>query len=169
MNKPKNKVIKNEKGHFIKGVSANPYGRPKGGANETTRKYMKIKSLAAEKYHEAFKILWECVEAKESWAHQLFFKELVPKTLRQESLILDAVDRSVKGQIVTLTEGLAEFDHVTQEDVMDRLKTLAAIKLTDDIDNSNEAVRENRAQLMEKVEKLDYLIDMKKELENKGE
>lgn len=156
-----NKVIKNEKGHFLKGVCTNPNGRVKGSLNENTKKYMKIKSLAAEKYQDAFKILWECVEAKESWAHQLFFKELVPKTLRQESIILDAVDRSIKGQIVTLTEGLAEFDHVTQDDVMDRLKTLAAVSLSEQVDDADVIVRESRASLVDKVDRIGHLIDLK--------
>lgn len=160
-----NKVIKNEKGQFIKGVCTNPNGRRKGTLSESTKKFMKIKSLAAEKYEEAFRILWECVEAKEAWAHQLFFKELVPKTLRHESLILNSMDRSVKGQIVTLTEGLAEFECVTQEDVMDRLKTLTAVSLNEQSEDNDAMVRESRAQLMDKVNKLDYLIDMKKEEE----
>jgi hypothetical protein len=162
------KVIKDDRGKFKKGVCTNPNGRTKGSMNETTKKYMRIRNLAAEKYQEAFRILWECVEAKEAWAHQLFFKELVPKTLRQESIILDSVDRSIKGQIVTLTEGLAEFDHVTQDDMMERLKTLAAVKLSDQIDDNDTVVRSNRAALMDKVDRLEHFIELKKK-EDKDE
>ena len=36
-------VIKDEKGHFVKGVCSNPDGRPKGGMNESTKKYYRIK------------------------------------------------------------------------------------------------------------------------------
>ncbi len=163
------KLLKNEKGHFIKGVCTNPNGRAKGGMNETTKKYLRIKTLAAERYEEAFELLWEAVKAKESWAHQLFFRELVPKTLRHESIVLNMVDKSIKGQITTLTEGLAEFDHVTEEDALNRLKTLAAVQLSDKVDEGDVAVRESRDILMDKVYRLEGLIEMKKQQDKGGE
>ena len=167
MNKVVKQVLKDEKGHFVKGMSGNPDGRAKGSMNDSTKKYYRIKTLAAERYDEAFELLWEAVKAKESWAHQLFFKELVPKTLKHESIILNSMDKSIKGQITTLTEGLVEFDHVTEEDALNRLKTLAAVQLSDKVDEGDVAVRESRDILMDKVYRLENLIEMKEKQDNK--
>lgn len=148
------KLLKNPNGTFMKGVCTNPNGRKKGLTSEATKNFLKIRTMAAEKYPEAFKILWEAVQAKEPWAHQLFFKELAPKRLRHESVMLDVSDKTREGQLKSLSEALTAFDQVTQDEIIERLRALAAVKLSEQVDNEEVTMRANRVALIAKIEKL---------------
>ena len=64
---------------FKKGKSGNLKGRPKSSYNGSTGAVIELKELVSRKSKKAFKALWEAVEAKEPWALQIFFQELVCK------------------------------------------------------------------------------------------
>ena len=64
---------------FEKGKSGNLRGRPKSAYNGSTDAVIELKKLVSRKSKKAFKALWEAVEAKEPWALQIFFQELVCK------------------------------------------------------------------------------------------
>jgi hypothetical protein len=64
---------------FEKGKSGNLKGRPKSSYNGSTDAVIELKKLVSRKSKAAFKALWEAVEAKEPWALQIFFQELVCK------------------------------------------------------------------------------------------
>lgn len=153
---------------FQPGVSGNPNGKPKGTLNKTTEAYIKVRKLAADNYERMFNVLLQKGMAGESWAQQLYYKEFIPKKAKEDIVIINPVDKSVKGQIVALTNALSEFEEITHGEALDRLKTLAAVKLTDTIDDHNNEVKESRDSLMEKVDKLEYFIDLKRDV-NKEE
>lgn len=149
------------KGRFQKGICPNPNGRPKGSLNVYTKEYNRIKGLAAEKYEEAFRILWEAVKANESWAHQLFFKELVPKNYKYQTVFIKKLmdkDKNMEGAINVRMDALAEFDEVTQPELLDQLKVLNSLKVTDKL-VEQEVIRESRESLIEKVQLIEKIME----------
>lgn len=160
------KIVKDSRGKFAKGVVTNPEGRKKGTLNKNTLRYSNLCKLASEKYEEAFKLLWEAMEAKEGWAHQLFFKELVPQKQKRETILLNTHSAKVDAQLKALTEGLIKFDEVTEDDIHGRLKTLTAIKVSESIDGHTSELKETRESLMSKLTLLEDVIDVKRKEED---
>lgn len=156
-----NTILKDDRGKFAKGVSGNPQGRKKGSLNKRSAKYANIFNLAGEKSEEAFQLLWEAVQAKEGWAHQLYFKELVPKCLKQKTAFLEPVGTSVNEQIKSLSDALITFDELTEDEILTRLKTLAALRVTESIDNHTNEVKETKKTLEEKVALFNKVIELK--------
>jgi hypothetical protein len=157
-----NNVIKKPRG-FQKGVVTNPTGRPKGIVTEATMRANRVKSLAAEKYEEAFRILWEAVEAKESWAHQLFFKEVLPKKFNQPTVFIEKTDSTLEEQIDSLRKGLAEFTEHTEESIIAAMTALNKIKANEAITQQTTMVQETREELSKKINLIQQLIDVKQE------
>ena len=58
---------------FTKGKSGNPKGRPK--TTDTS-----IRELVSRDSIKAYKLLWKAMQANESWAIEIFFRELVSKS-----------------------------------------------------------------------------------------
>ena len=156
-----NNVVKRKPG-FQKGVVTNPKGRAKGSKSEHTIRAQQVKSLAAEKYEEAFKILWEAVEAKESWAHQLYFKELMPKKLNQLTVFVEKKDGTLEEQLDSLRKGLAEFTEHTEESLINAMKALNSIKANEAIIQNTNVVQASREELSNKIDLIQQLIDAKK-------
>lgn len=153
-----NNSIKRKPG-FQKGISPNPSGRPKGALSESTKQYLHLKSLATNDYEKAYKILWEKVEAGESWAHQLFFKDLVPKKLNQPTIFIEPTDETTDTQITSLRKGLAQFTEHTEDTLISSLKALNGIKINETINTQTNAIRDTREELMEKVTNIAKVID----------
>ena len=158
----------NSKGNFTKGISGNPNGRPKGTLSEKTIQYLRIKNLAAEDYEKAYKILWEAMEAKEGWAHQLYFKELVPKRLHQSTVFVEPSDDTVESQITSLRKGLAEFTEHTEESLLNALKALNSIKSNEVTANQTSSIIETREELGEKIKAMQEIINYAKSQENEN-
>jgi hypothetical protein len=144
---------------FVKGEIANPDGKKPGTLNKNTKNFLKIKSLAADRYEEAFEILWEAVEAKESWAHKIFFSDLVPKSTYQPTIKVNPDNDTVEGQINDLTKGLAQFGEFTQEETLSTLKTLNSIKTNEVLVAQTNTLREDRDSILKKVMALEKVID----------
>jgi hypothetical protein len=157
------KTIRDRKGRFLKGESGNPNGRIKGQFPESTRKFMAAKEIAAQHAHDAFKMLWAAMENGESWAFQIFYKDLfhLPKNYGQKTVILEKEERTVDGQIKVITEALPEFDEVTQEESLERLKILNSLKNTDKVELENETLIESTEVLKERVALLKTLMESK--------
>lgn len=155
-----NNIVKKPRG-FQKGVVTNPNGRAKGVPTTTTLRALKIKGLAAEKYEEAFRILWEAVEAKESWAHQLFFKEVLPKKFNQPTVFVEKTDNTLEEQIDSLRRGLAEFTEHTEESIIAAMTALNKIKANEAITQQTTMVQETREELSKKIGLIQQLIDVK--------
>jgi hypothetical protein len=154
---------------FQKGQSGNPAGKKKGTYNEATKRFIEVKHLAAEKSTEAFKMLWSAMEAGESWAYQIYYKELyaIPKNYNEPTVIIDSTDNSVEGQITAITKALPQFDEITHDESLNRLKALTAVQSNESVDNQTSTIRETRESLMEKIDKIQKVIDYAKSEKDK--
>ncbi len=148
-------------GKYGKGICGNPAGRPKGTLNERTKRYARIKAMACEDYEKAYNLLWEAVEAKEGWAHQLFFKDLLPKKFNQPTVFIEYEDDKLDGQITSLRKGLAQFTEHTEDSLIAALKVLGSIKINDNMDTQI-APRETRESLIEKIELIGKILESDK-------
>jgi hypothetical protein len=166
MNLPLKKV-KNKKGNpaFVKGHTL-ATGRPKGRYNDMTLNFMKLKNIASNKAEEAFEILWDAMKRDEPWAHQIYFKELysLPKHVDEKRVIITNKETSIDGQIEVLTSILPEFDEVTHDESLDRLKVLNAVKGNEVLNEQTEEIRETRESLLEKVELIQQIRDLKEKI-----
>lgn len=119
-------MTKVKKTSFKKGQSGNPKGKVKGTINKSTLRSAKLKTLASEKYEEAFNVLWKNVKKGEAWAHQIFFKELVPKKVHQQTIIIaqgDDIDR-----LEAITKALPQFEELTHDEAMNEIRTLKGLE-----------------------------------------
>jgi hypothetical protein len=149
--------------NMVKGVSGNPNGRPKGRYSDITLSFMKLKKIASTRVDEAFNMLWSAMERGESWAFQIYYKELytLPRNIDEKTVTITATDTSLDGQIETLTSILPEFDEVTHDESLNRLKVLNAVKGNDVLVKQNDEIRETRETLLEKVELIQQIRDFK--------
>ncbi len=148
--------------NFVKGNVINPNGRPKGRYSDVTLSFMKLKKIASTRVDEAFGMLWAAMEKGEPWAHQIYFKELysLPRNIDEKKVTIEDKDPTVDGQIRVLTEILPEFDEVTHDESLNRLKVLTAVKGNDVLVQQNEEIRETRETLLEKVELIQRIRDL---------
>jgi len=147
---------------YSKGTSGNPNGRPKGSLNKSTATFSKIKALACEKYEEAFALLWKAMESGEGWAFNIYFKELLPKRLYEDTVFIDTSKANTyEEQVDIMRKGLAQFTEFTLEDILSVIKTLGAIKEAShgrDIDDAP-MTSEQKEELLFKLDKTLAYID----------
>lgn len=134
----KNKEIQEINGRFQKGTCPNPNGRPKGIMNSTRSKFLALRKMATEDAPMMYEKLKEAVDAGESWAMQLYFKELIsfPKNLDQPVTNISVPKEKANNSdeyIVAFLKGLSQFEEFTQEEILDVLKTLSNLKISENI------------------------------------
>lgn len=131
--------------HLVKkGQVINPKGRPKGSMNEFKKKSMELRQRALQDVTKAYKILWKAFEAKESWAHQIYFKELVPFKKEWLSEVntsnvpteIKSID-DVNHVLAALTNTLLKEGSMSTEEVHNLIKTLNSIKFTEQFGKQN--------------------------------
>lgn len=154
--------------NMIKGVSLNPKGRPKGAYSSTTLSFIKLKDIASTRVEEAFNMLWAAMERGEAWAHQIYFKELytLPRNIDEKKIVIEDKEVSVDGQIKALTEILPSFDEITHDESLKRLKVLNDVKGNEVLTKQTEEIKETRESLLEKVELIQRIRDMKDDIES---
>jgi hypothetical protein len=148
--------------NFVKGYTGGTGGRPKGRYSDITLSFIKLKKIASTRADEAFNMLWSAMERGESWAFQIYYKELytLPKNIDEKTVIIPDTDKSLDGQIETLTSILPEFDELTHDESLHRLKVLTAVKGNDVLVKQNDEIRESRETLLEKVELIQQIRDL---------
>jgi hypothetical protein len=152
--------------NFVKGYTGATGGRPKGRYSDITLSFMKLKKIASTRAEEAFGMLWSAMERGESWAYQIYFKELytLPRNIDEKTVTITDKDTSLDGQIGVLTSILPEFDEVTHDESLSRLKVLTAVKGNDVMVKQNDEIRETRETLLEKVELIQQIRDLKEKV-----
>lgn len=129
---------------FKAGESGNLNGRPKGALNKHKKLFLEIQKKAAGKAQEAFNILWECIEARESWALQIFFKELykVPKKIAEPCVEVEMPKKiGEQGAQVFLSkfiESLNQFESYTKDEILSVIKILNVVKLVEQVGEDKE-------------------------------
>lgn len=101
-------------------------GRPKGTKNKTTECIRNFKSLAAEKYQEAFDLLWSNMQNGEGWAYQIYFKDIIPKKVHQPTIVIRAKEGETRAEAII--NALPQFEELTHNEALDEIKVLKGIE-----------------------------------------
>lgn len=124
---------------FKKGEVTNPNGRPKGSMNKLKAASMKLREMASKDTDKAYKVLMTALESGEQWAHQIYFKELVPFKKQWLNEISVAGVQRVIGSIddvgiiiAQLTNKLLEDESLPREEIHNLIKTLNSVKFASD-------------------------------------
>lgn len=124
---------------FKKGEVTNPNGRPKGSMNKLKAASMKLREMASKDTDKAYGILMKALESGEQWAHQIYFKELVPfKKQWLNEISVAGVQRIISNVddvgiiIAQLTNKLLEDESLPREEIHNLIKTLNSVKLASD-------------------------------------
>lgn len=126
---------------FKKGKSGNVKGRPKGSKSASTVEWSKVRQLAMTDYVSAYQELRGAMQSGEGWAFNLYFKELVPKKVYTDTVLLELQDNSAECRIKAITQGLLAIDEITYEEAMRELTVLSNTKIAENL-NKTEYVHE---------------------------
>lgn len=158
--------IKKRTPGFQKGECGNPKGRPVGAYCERKKQYVELQRIASGKAQEMFVILENAMRTGESWAHQIYWKELfhIPKRYLEEttSPIIPKGDAlNIDERVKAYTQALDRFEDFTRDEVLTALKVLNSIKSNEVVENQAEHVRLTREELGHKIENyvkaMDYM------------
>ena len=115
---------------FVKGQSGNLKGRPIGIVKNVSKK-----SISNREYNTALTKLFEALKKGETWACEIFFKNLAPK-LEQETLPFE-VDQDNPDRMEAITLGvlkvLSQFKAISFNEACNLLTTINHLKFVDGI------------------------------------
>lgn len=120
-------MAKANKTSFQKGQVANPKGRAKGSISEHRRKFAEIAKLAANDAKDVYKELRECMKAGESWAYQLYVKDLIPKKSFEPTVLVKMEEG--ESRVEAITNALPQFEELTHSEALEEIKVLKSIEL----------------------------------------
>jgi hypothetical protein len=118
---------------FKKGKSGNPFGRPVGTKNSSTKSWAAVRKLATNDYCTAYQELRKAMKAGEGWAHNLFFKELVPKKVYTDTILIKPENNTPESRVAAITSALSVFDELTHSEAMEEIKTFSKLKEAEDM------------------------------------
>lgn len=121
---------------FQPGQSGNPNGRAKGKYTEYTRKFLSLRSKAAEDVDKAYELLKGWMEKGEQWAFKIYFTDLVhyPAKEHQELATITIKKGSTVEEVrQAFIEGLEQIDQYNSDEILNAVKTCNSIKLTETI------------------------------------
>lgn len=105
---------------FKKGQSGNPNGRTKGSTSEYRRKFAEIAKLAANDAPVVYQQIRQFMELGESWAFQLYIKDIVPKKAFQP--VVQVKQEEGQDRLEAVTAALSGFTELTHEEAMEEIK-----------------------------------------------
>lgn len=105
---------------FKKGQIANPKGKPKGAISEYRRKFAEIAKLAANDAPVVYQQIRQFMELGESWAFQLYIKDIVPKKSFQP--VVQVKQEEGQDRLEAVTAALSGFTELTHEEAMEEIK-----------------------------------------------
>lgn len=152
------------RGLFLKGSRTHTKGRPKGKHNPTTLNFIRLKEEASKHGPRVYELLKEKIEAGEPWAFQIYYRYLysVPKYYNEKHVVIPSCDRSVDGQLRRLLDTLPDFDEITQEELMDRVRLLFVAKTQGALEQLNAYVPVSKEDLQLKVDMIKLLVEQAK-------
>jgi hypothetical protein len=124
-------MAKANKTSFKKGQVANPNGRPKGAMSEYRKKFMEMGKLAANDAKDVYEEIRACMKAGESWAYQLYVKDLIPKKSLQPVAPIKQEDG--QDRLEAVTAALSGFTELTHEEIIDEIKALRPIETKEEL------------------------------------
>lgn len=116
---------------FKKGQSGNPNGRPKGAMSEYRKKFIEIAKLAANDVSKVYDEIREHMQAGESWAYQLYVKDLIPKKSFQP--VVQVKQEDGQDRLEAVTAALSGFTELTHEEIIDEIKALRPIETKEEL------------------------------------
>jgi len=116
---------------FKKGQSGNPNGRTKGSTSEYRRKFAEIAKLAANDAPVVYQQIRRFMELGESWAFQLYIKDIVPKKSFQPTVQVKTEDG--KTRLEAVTAALSGFTELTHEEIIEEVKALRPIETKEEL------------------------------------
>lgn len=105
---------------FQKGQIPNPKGRPKGAMSEYRKKFMEMGRLAANDAPKVYDEIRAFMESGESWAYQLYVKDLIPKKAFQP--VVQVKQEEGQDRLEAVTAALSGFTELTHEEAMEEIK-----------------------------------------------
>ena len=112
---------------FQKGQVPNPKGRPKGSVSEYRKKFAEIAKLAANDAPVVYQQIRQFMELGESWAFQLYVKDLIPKKFFEPTITVKAEDGQPR--LEALTTAISGFTELTHSEALEEIKVLKSIEL----------------------------------------
>ena len=114
---------------FKKGQSGNPNGRTKGSTSEYRRKFAEIAKLAANDAKDVYEEIRACMKAGESWAYQLYVKDLIPKKSFEPTVLVKMEEGETR--VEAITNALPQFEELTHSEALEEIKVLKSMELED--------------------------------------
>lgn len=105
---------------FKKGQVANPNGRGKGAVSEHRKKFAEIAKMAANDAPVVYQQIRQFMELGESWAFQLYVKDLLPKKAFQP--VVQVKQEEGQDRLEAVTAALSGFTELTHEEAMEEIK-----------------------------------------------
>lgn len=123
---------------FKKGQVANPNGRTKGAVSEYRRKFAEIAKMAANDAPVVYQQIRQFMELGESWAFQLYIKDIVPKKAFQP--VVQVKTEEGKTRLEAVTAALSGFAELTHEEAMEEIKAFKNAPEKEEIKDQGESV-----------------------------
>jgi len=131
-------MAKANKTSFKKGQVANPNGRPKGAMSEYRKKFIEMGRLAANDASKVYDEIRACMERGESWAYQLYVKDLIPKKAFQP--VVQVKTEEGKTRLETVTACLSGFTELTPEEAIVTINQLKSTEEKEELKDQGTSV-----------------------------
>jgi hypothetical protein len=145
---------------FKKGQSGNPAGKPKGSISEHRKKFAEIAKMAANDAPVVYQQIRQFMELGESWAFQLYIKDIVPKKAFQP--VVQVKTEEGKTRLETVTAALSGFTELTHEEAMEEIKAFKNAPEKEELKEQGESV----LNLLD-GDKIDQIYEWLEEAKNK--
>lgn len=118
---------------YSQGESGNLDGRKAGSKNHATTACAEMRKLAVDDYNAAYTELRNAMKVGEGWAHSIFFKELIPKKVYTDTILLELMENTPEARVAAITNALSQYDELTHSEAMKELSVFSKIKLVENI------------------------------------
>jgi len=133
-------MVKATNTKFQKGQVPNPKGRPKGAMSEYRKKFMEMGRLAANDASKVYDEIRAFMESGESWAYQLYVKDLIPKKSFQP--VVQVKQEEGQDRLEAVTAALSGFTELTHEEAMEEIKAFKNVEEKEEIKEQGTSVLE---------------------------